>query len=133
MPRAVSASRRRLTCGRRGGGCSLERRTGRLTLTGSVRVVTAQGVAAGTRLEAGLDGQEVRMTGGVRARFGDITARAETLVLRPAAKRAVLTGAVRVEQHGRVLWAERVTVDYGVGRIVAAGPLRMTVPDAPGP
>jgi len=106
----------------------LQRRTGRLSLSGSVRVLTAEGVAEGTRLEAGLDGQEVRMSGGVRARFGDITARAEALTLHPSAKRAVLTGAVRVEQGGRVLWAERVTVEYGVGRIVAAGPLRMTRP-----
>ncbi len=116
-----------------GARLQFQRRTGLLTLAGQVRVQTAQGVAAGTRLEARIGLQEVRMWGDVRARFGDIAARADAATLLLPAKRAILTGAVRVEQRGRVLWAERVTVDYGAGRVVAEGPLRMRIPDATAP
>ncbi len=110
-----------------------QRRTGLLMLAGQVRVQTAQGVAAGARLEARIGLKEVQMWGDVRVHFGDIAARADALTLLTPAKRAILTGAVRVEQRGRVLWAERVTLDYGTGRVVAEGPLRMRIPDAAAP
>jgi len=116
-----------------GARLQFQRRTGLLTLAGQVRVQTAQGVAEGTRLEARIGLQEIRMWGDVRVRFGDIAARADAATLLLPAKRAILTGAVRVEQRGRVLWAERVTVDYGAGRVVAEGPLRMRIPDPAGP
>ncbi len=116
-----------------GARLQFQRRTGALALSGQVRVQTAQGVAEGARLETQIGLQEVRMWGNVRVRFGDIAARADALTLLVPAKRAILVGGVRVEQRGRVLWAERVTVDYGTGRVVAEGPLRLRIPDTAAP
>jgi lipopolysaccharide export system protein LptA len=108
-------------------------RTDLLTMAGPVRVQTARGVAEGARLEARVGRREVMIWGRVRLRVNDIDAQAQRVTLFADAKRAVLVGGVRVAQQGRLLWAERVTVDYGTGRVVAAGPLRMHIPQVPTP
>ena len=109
------------------------RRTDVLAMAGPVRMQTAQGRGTAGRLEARHGGDDVRLWRDVRLHFGDIAARADAATLLVPAKRAMLAGAVRVEQRGRVLWAERVTVDYGTGRVVAAGPLRIRIPDTGAP
>lgn len=104
-----------------------------LSMAGPVRVEAGRGVAEGDRLEARVRRREVTLWGSVRLRVEEVAATAEQVVLLLPAQRAVLTGGVQVTQRGRTLWARRVTVDYGRGRVVAEGPLRLTIPQEEAP
>ncbi len=104
-----------------------------LTMAGPVRVEATRGVAEGDRLEARVGRREVTLWGTVRLRVDEVAATADQVLLLLPAQRAVLTGGVQVTQRGRTLWARRVTVDYGRGRVVAEGPLRLTIPQEEAP
>jgi len=104
-----------------------------LTMAGPVHVEATRGVAEGDRLEARLGRREVTVWGTAALRVDDISATADRVLLLVPEQRAVLTGQVQVTQRGRTLWAQRVTVDYGKGRVVAEGPLRLTIPQEQAP
>ncbi len=114
-----------------GSQLTYQRRTGRVTLSGPVSLRNADGTATARRLEARVGVREVRLRDNVEVRFGRITARADTATVIAPAKRVVLAGGVRVAQDGRVLWAPRVTVDYGTGRVTAQGPVKIQIMEAP--
>jgi len=124
LPHAVTAEGTALT---------YSRGSGRVVLRGPVLVRHPEGTATARQAETEVKGDQVRLAGDVQMRVRDIRARADAATLIVPARRAVLTGHVRVEQAGRVLWGDRVTVDYVSGRVVAEGTLRLVIPDLPTP
>ncbi|MER3456531.1 MAG: hypothetical protein C4304_06540 [candidate division GAL15 bacterium] len=98
----------------------------RLRMGGPVRVQSAQGVLRGRTLEASEEGW-VRVEGEVLLEYADTTGRAGSVVLFGREKRVVLEGDVFLQRRRDRLWADRVTLFYEQGRVVAERVRRLVV------
>ncbi len=111
-----------------GSKLTYDRPTGRVALTGPVRVQTGQGAVYGAALEGSLPLEEATVYGDVQIEYVDLTGRAETARVLGREQKAVLLGGVFIQRGRQTLWADRVTVFYASRRIVAEG-LRQLVID----
>jgi lipopolysaccharide export system protein LptA len=104
---------------------------GPIVLEGPARVQTADGFIEGQRVEGDERLSRVMVTGEVHARYRGVDVRSRTAEIFSEEKRATFLGDVRVEQPGRTLRTDRVTVWYAIGRVLAEGPTHMRFESTP--
>jgi len=107
------------------------RAAGQMVLEGDARVVTRDGHVAGTRVEADRRAHRVRVSGPVRAVYGQLQVESQAALLDGQAQVAVFTGQVRAADPHRRLVTERLVVWYTQRRLLAEGPTRIVVEPAP--
>jgi lipopolysaccharide export system protein LptA len=107
------------------------RAAGQMVLEGDARVVTRDGHVAGTRVEADRRARHVRVSGPVRAVYGQLQVESAAALLDGQAQVAVFTGQVRAADPHRRLVTERLVVWYTQRRLLAEGPTRIVVEPAP--
>jgi lipopolysaccharide export system protein LptA len=105
----------------RGSRLTYDRRRRLVVLEGRARVQNRDGFLEAERLEGDRRWEKAVAEGGVRGAFRDIEVRSRSGEVFYREKRAVFVGDVQLTQPGRRLTGDRVTVWYGVGRIVAEG------------
>ncbi len=108
-----------------------DRTSGRMRLSGPVRVQSAQGRVVGRSLEASQEGW-VRVEGEVSLEYADGSGRAQAVVWVTSEKKVVLDGEVFLQRGRQVLWADRVTIFYEARRVVAEGLRRLVLEEGTG-
>lgn len=106
-------------------------RTRRVSVTGSATVRSSDAVVTGDRLDGDPAAEIATLRGRVRGTFGAIrgTARAATINARDRV--AILEGDVALQRPDGTLWASRVTIYYGAGKVVAEGVTRIVIEEKP--
>ncbi|MDR7521369.1 MAG: LptA/OstA family protein [Armatimonadota bacterium] len=108
-----------------------QRARGTAVLEGRGRVANPDGFIEADRIEGTRRMASAVATGDVWSVFRDIEVRSRTAELVAAEQKAVFVGDVRVAQPGRRMTSERVTLWYGVGRVVAEGQTWMRLEPQP--
>lgn len=107
------------------------RAAGEMVLDGDARVVTRDGSVTGTRVEADRRVRRARVSGPVRAVWGQLAVESQMALLDHQAQVAVFTGQVRAADPHRRLATERLVVWYTHRRLLAEGPTHIVVEPAP--
>ncbi len=108
-----------------------DRASGRMRLSGPVRVQSAQGRVVGRSLEASQEGW-VRAEGEVSLDYADGSGRAHAVMWVTSERKVVLEGEVFLQRGRQALWADRVTIFYEARRVVAEGLRRLVLEETGG-
>lgn len=115
----------------RGDRLTYDRTREAATLEGAARLEQRDGVITGTRIEGTARWQRAVIQGPVWGRFRTVEVRSRSAEIVRAEQKAVFVGDVEITQAGRLVTAERATVWYGSGRIVAEGQTKVRLETPP--
>jgi lipopolysaccharide export system protein LptA len=107
------------------------RARGMSTLVGRWRVQTPEGFIEADRVEVARRGEQAVAIGSVHGVFRETQIHSQTATLYTAEKKAVFAGGVRLTQPDRLMTTERVTVWYGLRRVLAEGQTTIRIEPPP--